>query len=313
MNIVGTNIKRLRQHLGDSQAAFGAQFGLNRGQIASYEAEEKYSSPAIETVVSIVDYFDIDLRAFITDPLCPVDGKANGKVTGKPSAEIQNDRDKKTETPTRGGVALAVGRGDAYITGDSIDVRPIVVVVDERNDELITLVEEPVFAGYQRGYGDKDFVAKLPTLRLPGLSGRTHRAFEVRGDSMQPTLQPRDIIVCSYVADFRFLRNDAVYVVVSPDAGLVVKRITNRVDQRSRPHIVCTSDNPEYPPFKLLASPDHISELWQVELRMTTYLLPPAPTPELTQRVTILEMQYQDLMERLQAPQQAHRSAFIED
>lgn len=55
---VNSNIRYLRSKSGLSQEGFGNLFGINRGNVASYEAE---TQPDIKILLKIVNHFDITL------------------------------------------------------------------------------------------------------------------------------------------------------------------------------------------------------------------------------------------------------------
>lgn len=57
---------------------------------------------------------------------------------------------------------------------------PKVVSVNENNEELISLVNVKAAAGYLNGYADPEYIERLPTIRMPGIKGGSHRAFEIR-------------------------------------------------------------------------------------------------------------------------------------
>jgi len=107
---------------------------------------------------------------------------------------------------------------------------------------------------------------------LPGKEYRqgTFRAFEVEGDSMQPTLAARDLIVCQYVEDWRWMRHFELYVVVVA-GDVLVKRAYNQLREYKR--LFLLSDNEFYPPIELNA--EDLIEVWAVQTRLTTQLLPP--------------------------------------
>lgn len=67
MSFFGTNIKKIRQVTGMSQKAFADLFKLNRGVIGAYE--EGRSEPKIETLLTVVHHFNLDLDKFLTEPL----------------------------------------------------------------------------------------------------------------------------------------------------------------------------------------------------------------------------------------------------
>lgn len=73
---------------------------------------------------------------------------------------------------------------------------------------------------------------------------------EVKGDSMLPTLQDKDVIACQWITDINQLNPSKIYVVDTKD-GAVVKRLTIQGDE-----FLCHSDNPapEYEDFTVPAA-----------------------------------------------------------
>jgi len=152
---------------------------------------------------------------------------------------------------------------------------PMVVTVDQSGKDNIVMVPVKAQAGYLRGFGDTDFIQKLPSYRIPGVNNGTFRMFEVRGDSMHPTLKPSDIVVCEWVSDLKLIRDDRIYVIVSRDEGVIVKRLINRI--LSDEKLICNSDNREgdlYPP--IILNPDQIHEIWYVRMYISHQLTSPS-------------------------------------
>jgi transcriptional regulator with XRE-family HTH domain len=159
---------------------------------------------------------------------------------------------------------------DQWLSGQG--ERLLTVTVDSRNDPAIALVPVKAQAGYARHRVEPVFMQELPVLQLPDNRFRfgTYRAFEINGDSMEPTLFGTDVVVCRYVEDWRWLRDHELYVVVLKE-DVLVKRVRNRIQHQQRVDLM--SDNQFYPVFTVPVT--EIVEVWQVSARLTTHL--PAP------------------------------------
>ncbi len=156
------------------------------------------------------------------------------------------------------------------ITGERERILPI--TVDTQNEPNIVLVPVKAQAGYAEQRVEPTFMSELPSFSLPDsrfLSG-TFRAFEVDGDSMEPTLFGSDTVVCKYVQDWRWLRELELFVVVMKD-DVFIKRLRNHSNTRGTLELI--SDNDFYPPMEVPVN--QIMEVWQVAARITLHL--PAP------------------------------------
>lgn len=130
----------------------------------------------------------------------------------------------------------------------------------ERN--IIHFVPLKAAAGYLAGYGDSEFIDELNTFTLPMLSGGNYRAFEIVGDSMLPT--PSGSIIVGEKADSNIeaIKNNAAYIVVSRNEGIVYKRIVKNNKQKNKLQLV--SDNPSYKPY--LVDAEDVLELWSAQV-----------------------------------------------
>lgn len=140
---------------------------------------------------------------------------------------------------------------------------PKVVAINENEEELVSLVNVKAAAGYLNGYADPEFIEKLPTIRMPGLKGGTHRAFENAGHSMSPTFHNKSISIGQWVESFDDIKDRYVYIVVSKTDGVVIKRVLNRIKERNQ--LVLISDNSnkrEYP--NIIIDAEDVLELWKV-------------------------------------------------
>lgn len=163
---------------------------------------------------------------------------------------------------------------------------PKVVTVDGAGRDNVVLVPVRARAGYLLGYGDPEYIQELPAYHFPMLRNGTFRAFEVDGHSMAPTLKNHDIVVGEYVEQVDHIKDDRIYIVVTKDDGILVKRLfySNFEDN----FIIAKSDNnnhlDEFPPMDIAL--ESIAELWYVKMFISTDLRMPN---ELSKRMNNLE------------------------
>jgi len=82
--------------------------------------------------------------------------------------------------------------------------------------------------------------------RIPDLSGDLI-AFRVKGDSMMPTLEDGDILICSEVIDKSNLKENQIYIISSND-GENVKRIKIHKEKKAIIGLTLMSDNYKFNP-----------------------------------------------------------------
>lgn len=170
---------------------------------------------------------------------------------------------------------------------------PQVITVDSAGNENVIMVPVRARAGYLNGYADPEFMATLPAYRLPGLNNGTYRLFEVEGLSMYPTLHSGDLVIGSNVDQLRDIRDDRVYVIVTKNDGVVVKRVLNRLAKDGK--LILKSDNYKdrdmYPP--IVCDPEDILEIWYSTGFISRQMRPPAEVYnrliDLEGRITLLE------------------------
>lgn len=173
---------------------------------------------------------------------------------------------------------------------------PKVIVVNDNNEDLVTLVSVKAAAGYLNGYSDPEFVERLPTLRIPNLKGGTHRGFEVKGHSMSPTIHNGSIAVGRWEESFEDIRENYVYIVVTRSEGIVVKRVLNRISETGR--LILKSDNNNKREYQnIILDPTDVIEMWR--LRGSFIFEFPEPN-ELNHRVNDLEAKFTLLADQMQ-------------
>ena len=174
---------------------------------------------------------------------------------------------------------------------------PKVVTVSENDKELIPLVPVKAAAGYLNGYGDPVFVESLPTIQFPNFGAGSHRAFEIKGSSMNPTLHNKSIVIARWVESFDDIEEDArkIYIVVTKEYGIVAKRVLNRINDRGV--LVMVSDNnnkKDYGNYDVY--PEDVKELWYVRGQLSFEF--PEPDHSLVNRIDDLESRFNKLYEQ---------------
>lgn len=137
--------------------------------------------------------------------------------------------------------------------------RVIVTTVNFEGRENIEFVPIRALGGYAEGYGDVDFVQKLPVFQMPFLSReRKYRAFPYEGDSMPP-LRGGAVVFGEYVENWQRIKNGVLCIVVTKDEGVVLKKIFNYLEDKGV--LVLKSLNERYAPYPVRG--EDILEIWQ--------------------------------------------------
>lgn len=222
MIYLSSNLKYLRKQRGLTQEGFAAKSNLKRSLIGAYEEER--AEPRISTLQFFADFFKIPLEKLVSVDLEKTDLE-----------NIQAD-----------------------FEGKNLRILPI--LVDDQDKELITLIPIKASAGYLNGYGDPEYIGNLPKFRLPvpELSqNKTYRAFQIKGDSMEP-IKPDTYILSEYIDNWKNIKDGKTYIVITKDDGIVYKRLNNRISDTGE--LVLNSDNPEYTPYNIHV--DNVIEVW---------------------------------------------------
>jgi phage repressor protein C with HTH and peptisase S24 domain len=143
---------------------------------------------------------------------------------------------------------------------------------DENIENNILYVPVAAQAGYTDQFNDIIYKEDLIAFSLPDRKFKqgTYRCFDVAGDSMEPSLQSGDKVVCSLVErnlEYNGVRSNLVYVIVTMD-DILVKRVQNNMRINSTFELL--SDNTYYPPISLHVS--EIKEIWHVDLLISNFM-----------------------------------------
>ncbi|MFC0514515.1 helix-turn-helix transcriptional regulator [Mucilaginibacter angelicae] len=231
------------------------QLSLGNGYIKkSQQRDGGIGSAILEKICRA--YLDISLTWLITGDGAMLLDEKDGTVPAPDEAQ------KVTATVPAAGTNRRPG-SFMQLQAKSTPISPLQVIsVDSDGNETILYVPLRASAGYPKGYADREYMEKLTSFSLPYLNNGTHRAFEVDGDSMFPTLENKEIVVGRFVEKFEDIVEDHVHIIVTRDRGILIKRLLNRIQKYG--FIVAKSDALDnrnlYPNQEIY--PDEVVEIW---------------------------------------------------
>ena len=156
--------------------------------------------------------------------------------------------------------------GDEASIKAELKRRPLDLKKGNGSDCLIPLVKEEAHAGYISQSKDDDYIHSLALYRIPGFEKGNYLMFETVGDSMLPTIHPREILITEHVEDISSIENGTLCVVISED-GIVAKRLYRH--QADADFFLCKSDNPDYKTYSIELT--KISEIWQIKAKINHF------------------------------------------
>lgn len=252
---VGDRISALLQHYGLSAYSLAAKLGYE-GPQKLYKLVQNKSKPGYETLMDILNQFPELSAEWLMRGEGPM-------VHGEESSEQ--------------------GTSSAY------PGIPYAVSVDANGEERISVWGIKAQGGYMlaRAQG-QEAPETLETISVPGYKGRSVRAFEVAGDSMQPIIHQGDLVIATYTERLDLIQPKHVYVVIT-DELVNVKRLRGPVKKNEPLELL--SDNRYYDPY--LVPQKDVREIWHVQALLTRSI--PANRDEAYDRMLVLmEMLAQD-------------------
>jgi phage repressor protein C with HTH and peptisase S24 domain len=200
--------------------------GLTRTTLIGYE---KSVQPPFPKLIRISEHFKVSLDALIRYNL--------SKLSEFQLSEIERGM-------------------DIDITGQKL--RVLTTTIDSSGNENIEMVDTKAQAGYTAGFGDSEFVEKLPKFQLPFLpKEKTYRCFQIEGDSMLP-IPESSWVTASFIQDWTGIKNGTPYIVVTKDDGLVFKLV-----YKNNKQLQLVSTNRIYQPYSIPIN--QVSEIWKFE------------------------------------------------
>ncbi|MEM5565685.1 S24 family peptidase [Psychroserpens sp. AS72] len=233
MTTIDEKITAIINHFQLNNYAFSKRIGVTGTTVDSIvngrpqaDGSRKKTKPGYDVLSAIIDEFDINPDYLF------------GKSPVMLKLEVVN-------TPTYSGM-------------------PKVISTTPEGEENVVYVPAKARAGYLDGYGDAEYIETLPAFHMPQLTNGTFRCFEVQGNSMVRTFFDGDMVFGRYVEDFNDIKDGRVYIIISKNDGVVLKRVINRIEERGK--LILKSDNKDgnYPTFTINA--EDIMEVWYVTM-----------------------------------------------
>ena len=196
---------------------------------------------------------------------------------------------------------IVTGAGHPFVKPTDTDAstpvktREVVVVAtqDPSGNTTVPLINHKAAATFVAGYQSQEWFEEQDSILLPSYmikEGQCY-ALQISGDSMEPTLQQDDWVICRLLddAEYRYISDGEVYVIVSEHKGIQIKRIRNRLHQYGV--IRCLSDNPKHDTFDIPES--ELLQVWKVEWHLRSHL------PEVSTDIDHLQDNLQSMMEEM--------------
>ncbi len=176
---------------------------------------------------------------------------------------------------------IVTGRGNPFVEANTLSdnaaekkIKEVIVVATQDTDGNVTvpLINHKAAANYLAGYQSQEWFEEQENILLPSfmLKNGICYALQVNGDSMEPTLSEDDWVICRLldVAEYGNIADGGVYVIVSENRGIQIKRIKNRLHQYGS--VKCISDNPKHEPYEIPEA--ELLQIWKVEWHLRSYL-----------------------------------------
>lgn len=163
---------------------------------------------------------------------------------------------------------LVRGKGRIFLKdleeGETMKV-PSLHTVDIEGVSMIPLILEEAKAGYLKGCKDADYMSSLDIYKIPGYEEGNYRMFEISGDSMLPTIYPREIVISEHVDDWDKLENGTMCVVITTE-DIVAKRVYFYEEDKNV--LILKSDNADFKTYSI--NIDEVTELWEIRSKITS-------------------------------------------
>ena len=235
---LGSNLKVLRERKKRTQQELADFMEIKRSILNNYE--NGISNPSIENLLLISNYFKININTLLT-----VDFR---KLSASQLSELERGQ-------------------DIHVKGSQL--RVLATTVNDKNEDNVELVSVKAKAGYASGYGDPEYISKLPSYNFPFLTkDKKHRAFQISGDSMLP-IRDRSWIACNYIDDWFTIKNGQGYVIITKDDGIVFKRVYNRIKDNGT--LLLVSLNPAFRPYEVKIT--DVLEVWKFALKFSDQMI----------------------------------------
>ncbi len=132
----------------------------------------------------------------------------------------------------------------------------------------ITLVPDRALAGYATALDTPQYLADFPKFSLPNMEGNL-LAFEISGNSMEPTITHGDTVVCEALERGEPIRDNQIYIIVTD--VVVAKRVQQIKEANQLQGFNLLSDNVFFKPYAV--SKDEVRQILRVKCRLTAHAI----------------------------------------
>ncbi|MDJ0363601.1 helix-turn-helix domain-containing protein [Hymenobacter sp. H14-R3] len=291
---INERLTKVREALNVSVLDFAQRLELSRGYLNNIEAGRRGVS--IEIATFLVEKMNVAPDYILTGRGAMFQNGANHHHAPTESANLSANlpANLPPSSKTKGTNFLVAEKGGQYAASP----RVLVTTVDSVGNDNISLVSTRVAAGYATGgFIEPEFMSNLPAFSLPDKAYRngTFRAFQVSGESMQPTLYEGDWVICRYVDNWAHeITDNYVHVVVTQERP-VVKRLLNRLNERGQ--LTLQSDNIAFPAQFIHA--EEVLEIWVAVGRLSRQFV--NPRYDLIKEVSRTRADVDEILARLMA------------
>ena len=140
-----------------------------------------------------------------------------------------------------------------------------VVTVDKMGKDTILAVPLLAQEVYRSKHDDAGYLSGLYSFVLPYFTEGNYRAFEVEGDSMEPTVRHGDYVIGVYLYNRKHLKLGHAYVIVTDDS-ITVRRVVGGVKEQK---VELAADSPYYPSYEQPL--EEVKEVWTIKGVLTAH------------------------------------------
>lgn len=284
------NLKHLRKKSSKTQEQLGNEINLGRTTIANYESG--VSSPTDpEVLVRLSHLFRVSIDELLTRDLSVAF-----------SNNLQSEEDSSLNEDMNALLTDFIGKKrvlyETTIKTDHYMGTPKVIVVDSNGEEKMVYVSIEEAKNYINKREDSIYISSLPYYSLPKFSDNTYRIFEVYGNGMEPKFSHGDKVVGSWILNLEHIRDGNVYIVVTKDHGILLRRVVNRIRETGMLQLIADTlqHRTQYPLLELPRN--QILEVWLAEYLISSNL--DQPIENVYGKIADLEMKVQTLIKTIQ-------------
>jgi transcriptional regulator with XRE-family HTH domain len=284
------NLKHLRKKSSKTQEQLGNEIQLGRTTIANYESG--VSSPTDpEVLIRLSQLFCVSIDELLTRDL---------SMAFTTEAHVMPDMSWKEEfaEPVTNFINHKRTLYETTIKMNHFLGASSVIIVDNHGDEKMAFVSIAEMKNYLSNREDASYISSLPYYSLPKFSDNTYRLFEVNENALEPKFSYGDKVLASWVSNVEDINDGNVYVLVTKNNGILLRRVVNKINEREVLQLISDSLRFKNQYSLMELKPTEIYEVWSVECIISSHL--DQPIENLYGKIADLEMRLQELYRTIQ-------------